>query len=404
MKNTGATIAGIGAGIGSAVAQLPGQIRKQKEYEYDKKQREDAITELQNDWGQAGITSKALKKTLSDKGQKLVQSGAITQSELDADLKMLPMGKVADQKDRNSLEDYIKRQGVAYKNINDKYDSKLKKYQLGQDIEAAKKDKPAGFAPPEVSEEQTQITGPGGTPEFTEQNITARERTPEQAGAVTQSQIAGQMQPGTDMSALKEQPGFVTAPTDADLARQKAARKKEDRLAAKQEHLENYDALGWAKFRAKTTLDKEKLKLAEDKAKMSANKLIGSYKTDIMELDEQIKELKNPEPPPFGEPEPIDYNEIARVEAQKLNVQEEIDKLNAEKKQMGQPVGQTRTFSSQTGKETSRTPAPAPPIPSPTSSGMGAMEKAIRDSLAKKGVDPATIEKYVADRKAKGML
>ena len=78
-------------------------------------------------------------------------------------------------------------------------------------------------------------------------------------------------------------------------------------------------------------------------------------KTDMMEIDDQIRELKKPQQNAWGETEPTDYEAIGELEQKKLMLQDELDQLNSEKKMIGTIPGETRTFSKETGKETKRT-------------------------------------------------
>jgi len=361
MKQTGTGIALAGQAIGGAIQQLPGAIRKKETYEFDKKQREEAITELENDWSKAGLTWKTVKTKLGERGQKLVDAGKMTQEELDADLREVPLPKQYDQKDRAAMNSWIERTGQVHASKNTKYANLESQLQTGERVGGVLKGQEAQTAP------EVPVKGVGGETMFTEQDVTKGgqpvETAPAVPGPTTQEGLMGQMQtqyPQESAEDIKGTSGYEGLPSQAEQQKQKMAKKREQRLAAKQEHLENNDALGWARLNYKKTHDAEKLKLAEDKAKMSANRLIGGYKSDVMELDDEIKELKNPGEDEYGEPIAVDYNAIAELEAQKLNFQGEIDNLTAEKKQLGIMPGEKRTFSKGTGKETSRTKAPPP--------------------------------------------
>jgi hypothetical protein len=189
MKQTGTGIALAGREIGGAIQQLPGAIRKKKEYEFDKKQREEAIDALEKDWKKAGLTWKTFKSGYQKRAQKL----GLSQGQIDADLKEFPMPKESDRKNRQAIDNYIVRLGQVHQNKNDKLTKLEREKQTGEQVQQAIGGREEGFAQPEVSPEQKQIQ-PIGAPEgegYTEQDITAREFQPAQAPAATREEAAG---------------------------------------------------------------------------------------------------------------------------------------------------------------------------------------------------------------------
>lgn len=251
MKNTGATIAAVGAGIGQMAAQIPGQIRKEKEFKYQEEQRAQAIKDLEKDWSKAGLTYKTLKATYK---QRATAAG-LDPSEIEANLLEFPMPKESDKKD---IGRYFDSLSIIYGTKNKaltKKQNELKEIEKGKEtasaVQAGMGGREAGFAQPTVSPEQTQIAGPQGQPQFTEQDVTARDRTPAIPPAETKEQAfeqAAQVQPGLTAPDFEKYGGkYLPTQMDKDkLAAQEAKwsqqlKMQKERLARTQAEQNNDD-------------------------------------------------------------------------------------------------------------------------------------------------------------------
>jgi len=371
LKPIGGAIAQAGSTIGQTIAGIPDALNKKKDREHVEEQRKKAAEAIKADADLASVNWKTWNETYKNQAQPLIKAGIMTEQELESDLKMFPMPRRTDLLSVESIGKYLDRFSEQTANMLKKLETRRgklleqnKKKELGEEIQEAKRDKTMGKfgeAQDIQGEQPVPIKGPGGETQFTETNITresGKERIP---GAKTQEEIADEMSAGTTMGQLKEQPGFVTAPTSADLEKQKRLTQKESRLQEMNDYQEAMMNYRWASLNYKKTKDERTLQQAEDRGKQAINKLVSSIENkQIAEIDNQIKELKNPEPDILGDTPQIDYDAIAELETKKKNLQDQIDMLNAEKKMFGTVKGEKRTFSPGTGRETSRTTVPSP--------------------------------------------
>jgi len=373
LKNTGAAIANVGATIGGTIAGMPQKIAAQKEYKYKQEQRDKAWGALQKDASIIDIQYKAFKNMYKTRAQKLVEAGVMTQDEVDANLQSFPMPREGDKLDRKAFDSYIERMGERTVKLLGGLNEREKKIrekgqqeQLGMDVQEQLRDKTMGkFGPARAipGAQPTQIAGPDGTPQFTETPITRDTGKEYIPGAKTQDELMSRMSetnPQYTKDEVMSTTGAASVPSEADKEKQDRLAKKEARLQDMNDYQEAMMNYRWATHNYKKTKDKRTLQQAEDRGKQAINKLVSSIENkQVAEIDEQIKALKNPQPPSqFEDAPPIDYDAIAELETQKKNLKDQIDQLNAEKKMFGAVKNETRAFSP-TGKETSRTTVPA---------------------------------------------
>ena len=114
LKNTGSAIAAIGAGIGQTVAGMPQKFAAKKEREDQQAQKVKAWEAFQKDKGVVDIQYKAFKNMYKTRAQKLVDSGAMTDGELQANLQSFPMPREGDKVNKEAFDKYLGKGAPAY--------------------------------------------------------------------------------------------------------------------------------------------------------------------------------------------------------------------------------------------------------------------------------------------------
>ena len=391
VPNRGAGLMQAGAIIGGAVANLPGQIKADKEYKYQQEQRQKALDALEQDKSLLDIQYKTFNKMYDDRADKLVQQGLMTEEQKRGYRQMFAMPKESDKLNRESLDKYLERQSAAYGKLSqvltgleNQAKTKADQTALGGNVQEQLRDKTMGKfgeARSIPGAQPTEITGPEGTPQFTETPITRDTGKEYIPGAKSKDELMSRMSE-TNPEYTKDQvlstTGAASVPSEADKEKQERLAKKEARLQDMNDYQEAMMQYRWATHNYKKTKDEKTLQQAEDRGKQAINKLVSSIENkQIAEIDAQIKELKNPQPPSqFEDAPPIDYDAIADLETEKKNLNDQIEMLNSEKKMFGAVKKEKRAFSP-TGKETSRTyGAPLPLSERPAlGGGTGQMKK-----------------------------
>lgn len=383
-------------GIGGAsqiaaktVADMPGRIREKEQYELKMGDRDRALKEAEKDWSNMETAWKAIKSQYDQRAKPLIASGAMSQEEYKANLQRLRMPTSADKKNAGAYVDNI---GKVYGELIGDVKQRERQTQLTGAVQQATQER---FGEGVGTGQQQQITQPSGE-QFTEETITSRPRLP---GAQTQAGIAAQpevQQLAPTTKELEQTPQYATAPTEQELEKNEIQKIKAQISKDKASNINWYREMMVGIRGKMANLAEDKDELTRMKARKDLVKTDTALISLIDESKDNLKELENPVDE-FGDPTEKDYAAIAQ-EKKRLEDYESL------RKQIPglelQTIKKGTTLNTQTGQTS---PATRPRM-APQETGINPMEREIRDTLQRRGVDQQTIEAYIQEKKAKGAL
>jgi len=451
------------AALGGAIAQIPGEIRADREYEYLQEQRRIAVEEAKKNWSDMELTWKTLKKQYGAMVQPLLDSNQMTFDEYSTNISMIPQPTQVDKKNPGQ---YIDRLTQAYGSIVKDAKKRIRTQEVAPQVQTAIQGgetperqvtettgyqpaarEGAAYVPSKAegapagaySSEGGQVGG------FTKYEPTFGQKTlpPEKEPAArTKEEAYGRLPAGRGITTTEfEEFGGKYLPTGMDIKKQKANEEYKRKMLARgygkdavDNALKELDLL--RKFRNDDT--RVELSLEDDKRMLTSLKS-RVQKGDALTPDE-IQQLTEQGIDPLtvqqgGEDLAVEIGDIIKDTDGKLGIQrqkskrtEEAIRLKAENPNadIHEIISETQTTQYPQGAPTIKSPLGVPPAAGgrkqigrqgtvagrqgiqtqkpPSAQPIGKMEQAIRDTLSKKGVSPQVIEDYIAEKKAKGQL
>ncbi len=362
IRERGRNVRQFGANIGAAVANLPGEIRAEREYKEKNRLREEAIKEAKEDWSTIENNWKTMRTTYTKQARPLVQQGLMTEEEYNSNLKRMVMPVKADKKDPGR---YLDNLAKSSRELFADAKTRLQQAKLGGQIAGLQGPQRGTPQEPQPTEEAPMM-GPERPPGQTFDPTTNQ---PPYEAPVEEQPVEQPVQPTRERmskedyaQAMAEKGIFPTkeqreqnfqletAPTEADLEKMKLKQAKEVRLQEKNDYQDAMMALRWARENRLQEHGKIKMQLAEDRAKQASSRLIGRTKADIEKAKQELGDLKKGSENLMGEVE-IDWDAIADKETEITNLEDIKSAYDAERKMIGAMPGEQRKFSG-SGKQT----------------------------------------------------